>query len=112
MEILNRAKQLLPKAKPQELEFAVELVCDSIKNYCNLLEVPKGLWNVAVSMAIDAYKQTETLTTESLQAKGVSRGDTSYTFAVPAEQLQAVVNSPVFARQYTAQLNAFRKMRW
>ena len=43
--------------------------------------------------------------------KGVSRGDTSYSFASVAEQMAQLVSSGDFLTDYRVQLNAFRKMR-
>ena len=54
------------------------------------------------------------LQNENMQpaAKGVSRGDTSFSFATAAEQLAALASSGDFLTDYKAQLNAYRKMRW
>ena len=112
-KVIEMAKLLLPNAEEALLTFAAGLVCDAIKNYCNLTEVPEGLYHVAASMVLDVWRQTQ-FGQEQLhpQAKGISRGDTSFTFASPAEQMQALVSTPAFARNYVPQLNAFRKLRW
>lgn len=54
------------------------------------------------------------LQNENMQpaAKGVSRGDTSFSFATAAEQLAALASSGDFLTDWKAQLNAYRKMRW
>ena len=87
-----RAQSLLPNLPQETLEFACDLVLKQICNYCNLTEAPDGLANTA--------------------AKGVSRGDTSFSFATAAEQLAALAGSGDFLTDYKAQLNAYRKMRW
>lgn len=111
--VMRIVKLLLPNVDANLRMFATELVCDSIKNYCNVIEIPEGLYHVAASMVLDVWRQTQ-LGHEQLtqQVKGISRGDTSFTFASPAEQMQALVSSPTFARNYAPQLNAFRKLRW
>lgn len=43
--------------------------------------------------------------------KGVSRGDTSYSFSSVAEQMAQFVSSGDFLTDYRTQLNAYRKMR-
>lgn len=112
-QVMRNVKVLLPDVDVNLRWFAVELVCDAIKNYCNLTEVPEGLNNVAASMVLDVWRQTQ-FGHEQLapQVKGVSRGDASFTFASQAEQMQVLVSSPTFARNYAPQLNAFRKLRW
>lgn len=95
------------------LQFTIDLVRDCICNYCNLDEIPEALMNVAAAMVADAWRQSA-FGREQLepQTKGVSRGDVSFTFATAAEQMQLMITSPGFTRNYRAQLGAFRKLRW
>ena len=104
---------LLPDADEKLLGFTVSLVEDSIKNYCNLSEVPTALQNTAAAMAVDAWRQHQFGQAQlEAQEKGVSRGDASFSFATPAEQMQAIIANPGFTQNYTVQLNQFRKLRW
>lgn len=113
MGIQETAKMLLPDADEGLLGFTVSLVEDSIKNYCNLPEVPPELQNTAAAMVVDAWRQHQFgQAALEAQEKGVSRGDTSFSFATPAEQMQAIVANPGFTQDYRAQLNQFRKLRW
>lgn len=112
MAVTDKVRVLLPDADAALLAFAVGLVSDCIQNYCNLPEVPAGLETVAASMVLDAWRRQQ-FGQEQLEAqeKGVSRGDTSFSFATPAEQMQAIIANPGFTQDYRAQLNAFRKLR-
>ena len=107
-----RAQSLLPNLPEQTLDFACELVLEQICNYCNLTEVPDGLTNTAALMVRGLVNSVQ-LENENMQptAKGVSRGDTSFSFATAAEQLAALASSGDFMTDYKAQLNAYRKMR-
>lgn len=110
--LMQRAKVLLPNLEKPTLELACELVAEQICNYCNLTELPEGLINTAVLM-VRSLTDGLQLHTEQMDAfaKGVSRGDASFTFASPAEQLAQLAASGEFAVDYRAQLNAYRKMR-
>ena len=110
--LLAKVKLLLPAAAEQTLDFACDLVIEEICNYCNLREVPDQLLHTAVMMVRGLYNSTQ-LDAEQMQpvVKGVSRGDTSYSFASVAEQMAQLVSSGDFLTDYGVQLNAFRKMR-
>ena len=86
-----RAQSLLPNLPQETLEFACDLVLEQICNYCNLTEAPDGLTNTAALMVRGLVNSVQ-LQNENMQpaAKGVSRGDTSFSFATAAEQLAAL----------------------
>ena len=109
---MTRVKSLLQTASEPVLDFACDLVIEEICNYCNLPEVPDQLLNTAALMVRGLYNSTQ-LSAEQMQpaVKGVSRGDTSYSFASVAEQMAQLVSSGDFLTDYRVQLNAFRKMR-
>ena len=111
--LMLRAQSLLPNLPQETLEFACDLVLEQICNYCNLTEAPDGLTNTAALMVRGLVNSVQ-LQNENMQpaAKGVSRGDTSFSFATAAEQLAALAGSGDFLTDYKAQLNAYRKMRW
>ena len=111
-KLMTRVKSLLSTAPEQTLNFACDLVIEEICNYCNLLDVPDQLLNTAALMVRGLYNSTQ-LGTEQMQpvVKGVSRGDTSYSFASVAEQMAQLASSGDFLTDYRVQLNAFRKMR-
>ena len=111
--LMLRAQSLLPNLPQETLEFACALVLEQICNYCNLTEAPDGLTNTAALMVRGLVNSVQ-LQNENMQpaAKGVSRGDTSFSFATAAEQLAALAGSGDFLTDYKAQLNSYRKMRW
>lgn len=108
-----RVRSLLPNLPETALDFACELVLEQICNYCNLTETPDGLANTAALMVRSLVNSVQ-LENETMQpaAKGVSRGDTSFSFATAAEQMAALASSGDFLTDWKAQLNAYRKMRW
>lgn len=110
--LLAKVKLLFPAATAQTLDFACDLVIEEISNYCNLREVPDQLLNTAIMMVRGLYNSTQ-LGAEQMQpvVKGVSRGDTSYSFSSVAEQMAQLVSSGDFLTDYRTQLNAYRKMR-
>ena len=89
-----RAQSLLPNLPQETLEFACDLVLEQICNYCNLTVAPDGLLNTAALMVRGLVNSVQ-LQNENMQpaAKGVSRGDTSFSFATAAEQLAALAGS-------------------
>ena len=107
--LMLRAQSLLPNLPQETLEFACDLVLEQICNYCNLTEAPDGLTNTAALMVRGLVNSVQ-LQNENMQpaAKGVSRGDTSFSFATAAEQLAALAGSGDFLTDYKAQLNAYR----
>lgn len=109
---MTRARTLLPSVPRATLDFACDLVTEQICNYCNLNEVPDNLAGTAALMVRGLINGVQ-LQNENMQpaAKGVSRGDTSFSFATAAEQLAALASSGDFLTDYKAQLNAYRKMR-
>ena len=111
-KLMTQVKSLLPTAPEPTLNFACDLVIEEICNYCNLPEVPDQLLNTAALMVRGLYNSAQLGADEMQPAvKGVSRGDTSYSFASVAEQMAQLVSSGDFLTDYRTQLNAFRKMR-
>ena len=111
--IKDKTRLLLGKEANDALaDFAVDLTCEAICNYCNRADVPQELENTAAAMAVEAYRlgQYGAEQLES-QAKSVGRGDTSYTFSTPGEQMQQALASPDFTHNYVKQLNAYRVPR-
>lgn len=84
---LERLKQLLgisteDTEKDISLEFILADVEETIKNYCNLDEVPEGLTNTAYRMAIDLYRN-ENIGQEDAAigaVASISEGDTTTSF--------------------------------
>lgn len=111
--VKEKVKLLLGNTAPEGLaEYAADLACDAVCNYCNLPAVPPALENTAAAMAVEAYRRGQYGAEQmEAQAKSVSRGDTSYTFSNPAELMQRALETPGFAHDFAKQLNAFRRLR-
>lgn len=80
-------------------------------NYCNIKVVPKGLENVMLNMAIDLYR-AENLGQEQAEGtlKSITEGDVTVAFGSASS---ASENAGMgFLKDYTAQLNRYRKFKW
>lgn len=99
-------------SKDGRLSFALGFVTDAIKSYCNLSEVPAALENVVLQMAEDYYRSKYSEEFPQAQViQSVKRGDVTTTFGAAKASVKAGPGA-VFVQNYTAQLNAFRKLRW
>ena len=97
--------------KDSILTFALEKVRDMICNYCRINDIPEGLGNVQLSMAMDIYR-SESLGQEKAEGtvKSMTEGDVSVSFgsAVSSSENPGMD----FLKNYTAQLNRYRKVGW
>lgn len=110
---LGKLKKLLGIAdadvsQDDSLEFIIEDVRETILNYCNLEELPKGLANTAYRMAIDLYRcDRPGEGSAPVNVSSISRGDTSTSFTSAADAL-----SGGLLKDYREQLNRYRKIGW
>ena len=111
---LNTLKMLLgvtDNSKDDILTFTMNKVTDMVLNYCNIDYIPDRLDNVLINMCIDMYR-AESLGQEELQGpvKSITEGDVSVSFG----NAQNVSDNPgmEFLKNYTLQLDRFRKARW
>lgn len=88
------------------LTFVIEKVENHIKNSCNILIIPDGLYQIAVDMAVGNFLfqkkavDADSLTGLDLSAavKQIQEGDTSVTYAIgegsrtPEQRLDAVIS--------------------
>lgn len=94
-------------SKDISLQFIISNVEETIKNYCNIEEVPEGLTNTAYRMAMDIYRNEQPGETEKPQAvKSVTIGDTSTSFGDTASgnYTQSIL------KDYAKQLNQYRRV--
>ena len=99
------------ESKDVILSFVIDKVSDMICNYCRVDEVPTGLSNVLLNMCVDMYR-AESLGQEQVQGpvKSISEGDVSVSFGSATSTSE---NSGMeFLKNYTAQLNRYRKVGW
>lgn len=113
-ERLEKLKLLLGvknEEKDNILLFVLDKTQDMVCNYCNIEEVPKGLENVLLNMAVDLYR-AESLGQEQAEGnvKSITEGDVTVLFASVSAISE---NSGMqFLKDYTAQLNRYRRLGW
>lgn len=111
---INKLKALLgisidDSSKDTILEFIIEDVEETIKNYCNLNEVPVELSNTVIRMAIDLYRN-ENLGNEEASLgsiSSISEGDTTVTYRSAATEFKDSL-----LKNYEKQLRRYRKLVW
>lgn len=104
------------------LRYLIEKVTNTVKNECNVSEIPDGLHQVAVDMAcgefLMAKKGTGQLAGFDLDAavKQIHEGDTSVTFAfgegstTPEQRLDNLITRLMSYGK--PQFAAYRRLRW
>lgn len=112
MEI-KKLKELLgipeeDRSQDIPLQFVMDDVEETIRNYCNQKTVPAGLLNTSYRMAMDLYRYDRPGDTDgAVTVSSVSEGDTSASFTSAADALEGGV-----LREYRGQLNRYRKLGW
>ena len=106
------------------LDFAIQKVENTIKNECNVNEIPEGLFNIAVDMAAGEFLLSKkTFAPEDLSefdlsyaVKQIQTGDTNTVFAVgdgsltDEQRLDAFINHLLtYGRK---EFLCYRKLRW
>ena len=90
------------------LQFILDDVEETVKNYCSLDAVPDGLMNTAYRMAVDLYRYDRPGVEEApVMVASISEGDTSTGFVSTAEALNGGI-----LKDYQGQLNRYRRMVW
>jgi hypothetical protein len=117
-EYLVKLKMLLgiepdDATKDVRLTFVLETVVQAVLTYCNMEEIPGALENVILQMAEDYYRGKYPTEFEQAPAAvtSVKRGDVQTNFG-SAKSVVSVGSGAAFVQNYTAQLIAFRKLRW
>jgi hypothetical protein len=114
MTQLKKLKKLLGipldnDSKDFLLEFTLDDIEQIIKNYCNIKEVPKELNNTVLRMAVDLYRIENFGNEEEGKAvKSIQVGDTTTTFETKTSE----DISKQLLKDYKAQINPFRRLRW
>lgn len=97
-------------SKDPVLEFVIEDVEETIKNYCYVEEMPAGLVNTGYRMAMDLYRNenigSETGAIGSVSS--ISEGDTSTSF----RQYVDDNFKDTVLKNYKSSLNRYRKVAW
>lgn len=89
------------------LEFALQDAEETVKNYCNLEEIPKGLEHTVMRMAMDLYRNERFGdSTVPMAVKSISEGDTSTSFGT----IESSGYAQTLLKNYQKQLNRYRKV--
>lgn len=108
LEELKALLGIADESKDAVLDFIIEDVEETIKNYCQIEEVPQGLINTAYRMAMDLYRN-ENIGSEDCALGSVSsitEGDTSTSFRQYADDNF----KDTVLKNYKPQLNRYRKV--
>lgn len=90
------------------LQFTLDDVEETILNYCNLNELPKGLEHTAYRMAMELYRG-ENIGQEGsgMKISSISEGSTSTSFSDSSDNIKDTL-----LKDYQTQLNRYRRLRW
>ncbi|MCI8488997.1 MAG: hypothetical protein HFJ04_01870 [Lachnospiraceae bacterium] len=108
LEKLKRLLGIAGEAQDAVLEFIISDVEETIKNYCNLGEVPEGLRSTSYRMAIDLYRNENIGQEEGAAGSvaSISEGDTSTSFHQYADDNF----KDTVLKNYRPSLNRYRKV--
>lgn len=92
------------------LEFALEDVKDTVKNYCHIDRIPEGLETTVLRMAVDLYRNEQLGSADIPQTvASVSMGDTSTSFSTANSNS---ADGSALIKKYKASLNRYRKVEF
>jgi len=100
------------------INFLIDKVANTIKNDCNLTEIPAGLYEVAVDMVCGEFLAAKKGSGQlegfdvDFAIKQIKEGDTNITFAVPDATITVdwLIKWLIDGTRY--QFSAFRRLRW
>nr|DAG33658.1 MAG TPA: Head Tail Connector Protein [Caudoviricetes sp.] len=92
------------------LEFVIDNVEETIKNYCHVDTVPNGLMNTGYRMAMDLYRNENigSCTGATGSVSSITEGDTSTSF----RQYVDDNFKDTVLKNYKSSLNRYRKVVW
>lgn len=92
------------------LEFVIDDVEETIKNYCHVDTVPDGLMNTGYRMAMDLYRNENigSCTSATGSVSSITEGDTSTSF----RQYVDDNFKDTVLKSYKSSLNRYRKVAW
>jgi hypothetical protein len=100
-------------SKDSRLLFVLATIVQEIKTYCNIPSIPEPLDNVLLHIAEDYYRTKYPTEFEQTTpaVTSIKRGDVTTAFG-SAKATVTVGSGAAFVRNYAAQLQAFRRLRW
>lgn len=92
-------------AQDFQLQFIIDDVEETVRNYCNIKKIPDGLTYTCYRMAVDLYRYDKPGEGDGpVAVTSIKEGDTSTSFAAMTDVLQGTI-----LKDYKAQLNKYRK---
>ena len=85
-----------------QMEMDIEQVCQQVRNYCHIKEIPEELNFTVAEMVMDLQKSRKG---DNVTVTSVDMGDTSYSLKV-----DVAING--LLRDYKTDLQRFRRLRW
>lgn len=90
-----------------QIQFALESAEEFAKNYCNIRDIPAGLTNTVIKMAVDIFRNESYGSAQVPQTiKSVSMGDAKTDFG----SAQAAGYGESLLMDYRKQLNRYRRV--
>lgn len=108
---LERIKELLGVSKDDTsqdvpLQFVLDIVEETVLNYCNLEELPNRVIGTCYRMAIDLYRYEKPSDAGGpIRVASITEGDTSTSFGLLGDILRGTI-----LKDYKGQLNRYRRM--
>lgn len=107
METLKSLLGITDGEKDGMLEFALNDAEETVKNYCNLENIPMGLEHTLLRMAMDVYRNEQFGDgSVPVAVKSISEGDTSTSFGT----VESTGYAQTILKNYQKQLNRYRKV--
>ena len=90
-----------------QIEFALNMTEELVRNYCNIEDIPAGLTSTIIKMSVDMFRN-EAYGSERVpqMVKAVSMGDTKTEFGT----VQSVKYEESLLKDYRKQLNRYRRV--
>lgn len=108
---LEKIKKLLGVSKDDTsqnvpLQFVLDIIEETVLNYCNLEELPDGVLNTCYRMAIDLYRYEKPSNAGvPIRVASITEGDTSTSFGILGDVLKGTI-----LKDYKGQLNRYRRL--
>lgn len=108
---LEKIKKLLEVSEDDtsqdtSLQFVLDIIEETVLNYCNLEALPDGVINTCYRMAIDLYRYEKPSDAGvPIRVVSITEGDTSTSFGILSDVL-----SETILKDYKGQLNRYRRL--
>lgn len=113
IDFVSSIQTLLGQASPDEkvIEYWAASTKQYILNYCNLKELPEGLYPILVEMTCLRIRyNTNGVGTGVKNIASVSDGSQSVSYALAGQR--SFSSDDDLLNQYKTQLNRFRRLKW